>query len=100
VVQYDFEKATPSGFERTGFLNTPPTILLNAVAKFQANHLRGVNKTMEYASNLNWLPTFTHQNTGPDVLFEANYDHVGRAACELCSKEKVGSNHWTVLADT
>ena len=25
VVQYDFGKATPSGFERTGFLNSPPT---------------------------------------------------------------------------
>jgi nucleoside phosphorylase len=87
VVQYDLGKATPSGFERTGFLNTPPAILLNAVAKLQANHLRGMNRVVEYASNLNRLPTFT--NTGPDVLFEANYHHVGGAACELCSKERV-----------
>ena len=47
-----------------------------------------MNKTMEHASNLR-LPTFTRQNTGPDVLFEASYHHVGRAACELCSREKV-----------
>jgi nucleoside phosphorylase len=33
VVQYDFGKATPSGFERTGSLNAPPSILLGAVAK-------------------------------------------------------------------
>jgi nucleoside phosphorylase len=89
VVQYDFGKATPSGFERTGFLNTPPAILLNAVAKLQANHLRGMNRIMEYTSNLSRLPTFAFQNTGPDVLFEANYHHVGGATCELCSKERI-----------
>src|SRR5277367_1048260 len=33
VVQYDSGKTTPSGFERTGLLNAPPTILLNAVSK-------------------------------------------------------------------
>src|ERR1700761_17531 len=37
VIQYDFGKATPSGFERTGFLNSPPKILLGAVSKLQAN---------------------------------------------------------------
>jgi nucleoside phosphorylase len=41
VVQYDFGKATPSGFERTGFLNTSPIILLNAVANVRANHFSG-----------------------------------------------------------
>ena len=40
VVQYDFGKATPSGFERTGILNTPPTILLNALSNLRANHVR------------------------------------------------------------
>jgi hypothetical protein len=32
VIQYDFVKATPSGFQRTGFLNSPPLILLSTVA--------------------------------------------------------------------
>jgi nucleoside phosphorylase len=40
VVQYDFGKATPSGFERTGFLNSPPTVLLKAVAKLRADHIQ------------------------------------------------------------
>ncbi|RYN49604.1 hypothetical protein AA0117_g13423, partial [Alternaria alternata] len=40
VVQYDLGKATPSGFERTGALNTPPTVLLNAVAKVRAKQMR------------------------------------------------------------
>src|SRR3984957_18662967 len=40
VVQYDFGKTTPNGFVQTGFLNAPPTILLNALTKLQANRYR------------------------------------------------------------
>jgi nucleoside phosphorylase len=89
VVQYSFGKATPSGFERTGFLNAPPTILLNAVAKLRANHIRGRSRLWEYLSKLNGLATFTREDAGPDVLFDADYNHVGGAACEQCSKERV-----------
>jgi hypothetical protein len=35
VVQYDSGKATLSGFERTGLLNTPPIVLLKAVANLR-----------------------------------------------------------------
>jgi nucleoside phosphorylase len=89
VVQYDFGKATPSGFEQTGFLNTPPIILLNAVANIKANHLRGRSRLSEYVSKLNGLLTFARKDAGPDVLFNANYNHVGGATCKQCSKEKV-----------
>jgi nucleoside phosphorylase len=89
VVQYDFGKATPSGFERTGFLNTPPTILLNALANLQANHVRGRSRLLEYVSKLERLPTFTRGDAGPDILFEASYNHKGGATCGDCSKEKV-----------
>lgn len=40
-MQYDSGKATLSGFERTRLLNTPPIVLLNAVANLQAKHIRG-----------------------------------------------------------
>ena len=33
VIQYDFGKSRPDKIERTGFLNTPPRILLAAVTK-------------------------------------------------------------------
>lgn len=36
VIQYDFGKSTPSGFERTGFLNSSPSILLSAVTKLRS----------------------------------------------------------------
>lgn len=89
VVQYDSGKATPSGFKRTGFINSPPRILLNAVSNIQANQWVGKSRLLEYLSKLTDLPAFARENAGPDVLFTAGYDHEGGAACERCSKEKV-----------
>jgi nucleoside phosphorylase len=77
VVQYDFGKATPSGFERTGFLNTPPTILLHAVANLRANHHRGRYRLLEYFSKLDSLPAFVRDDAGPDIRFDADYSHKG-----------------------
>jgi nucleoside phosphorylase len=88
VVQYDFGKATPSGFERTGSLNTPPPILLNAVSKMQANHLRRRSNLHDYVCKLSHFPEFTRASAGPDILFEATYNHVGGRTCESCSADK------------
>src|SRR5947207_6689326 len=52
VIQYDFRKTIPSGFTRTGFLNSPPPILLSAVAQMRANHLRQKSNLSEHVSNL------------------------------------------------
>ena len=89
VVQYDFGKTTPSGFVRTGFLNSPPTILLNAVASLRAKHLRRRVDFLSHLSKLTGLPEFSRDNVGSDVLFEATYRHVGGAACEQCDKERL-----------
>jgi nucleoside phosphorylase len=89
VVQYDFGKAVKDGFKRTGCLNTPPTILLTAVADLRANHIRGKSRLLEYASKLDQLPAFSHDKAGPDILYEADYNHVGGGTCEQCSREKV-----------
>ncbi|KAH7115263.1 pfs domain-containing protein [Dendryphion nanum] len=86
VVQYDFGKATPSGFERTGCSMPPPTILLNAVANLKAQHVRGKCRLLEYVSKLSNLPGFNREATGPDDLFETNYDHQGGSTCDKCSK--------------
>jgi nucleoside phosphorylase len=87
VVQYDLGKATPSGFERTGALSKPPTVLLNAVAKLQANQLRGRGMLLEYLSKLNRLPDFSREAAGSDTLFEVKYNHVGSATCAECKTE-------------
>ena len=89
VVQYDFGKATPSGFERTGYLNTPPLILLNAVTQLRAIHARGRSRFPDYVSKFSGRSRFVRGNAGPDILFEASYNHIGGATCERCSKDKV-----------
>jgi nucleoside phosphorylase len=89
VVQYDSGKTTPGGFERKGFLNAPPTVLLNAVAKIRANHLIERGSLSEHVSKLSDWSVFARDHAGPDVLFEAGYDHLGGATCDLCSKDRV-----------
>lgn len=88
VVQYDSGKATPSGFDRTGSLNAPPIVLLNAVGHLEAKHIRGKGRLSEYLSKFDKLPepTFTREAAGIDVLFKAEYDHEdkGAATCSQC----------------
>jgi nucleoside phosphorylase len=89
VVQYDFGRATPSGFERTGTLNRPPAILLNAVTEMRARHFRAKSRLLEFASKFNGLPMFTRENAGHDVLYEAGYNHIGGSRCNQCSDTRV-----------
>jgi nucleoside phosphorylase len=88
VVQYDKGKATPSGFERTGWLNSPPQLLLGAIARVRANKLRGKGRLFKHISKLDRIPEFQRSNTGSDVLFKAAYNHVGGQTCDLCSTDR------------
>ncbi|KAL2859896.1 kinesin light chain [Aspergillus lucknowensis] len=85
VVQYDFGKSTPSGFMRTGFLNTPPTILLAAVTKLRSNLDRGRRSLSPHLSKLSDLPKFGRDQAGSDILFEAEYNHSGENNCLSCT---------------
>jgi nucleoside phosphorylase len=89
VVQYDIGKTTPGGFVRTGFLNAPPIILLNALAKLRADHLRCRSHLSVYLPTLSHLPEFARGKAGPDILFEATYDHAGGPTCGRCSKDRL-----------
>ncbi|RYP61770.1 hypothetical protein DL771_010010 [Monosporascus sp. 5C6A] len=88
VIQYDLGKATPSGFERTGWLNSPPQILLAAVAKVRANEHRGRSMLSEHVSKLDHIPGFRRPDAATDVLFEATYDHDGGQTCRQCDKDR------------
>ncbi|RYN52006.1 hypothetical protein AA0117_g13375 [Alternaria alternata] len=88
VVQYDSGKATPSGFERTGSLNSPPQVLLAAVAKVQANELRGRSKLCDHIAKLETIGKFQRSRAGPDVLFQAAYEHEGGQTCDKCSSDR------------
>jgi nucleoside phosphorylase len=88
VIQYDFGKATPSGFQRKGFLNTPPMILLGAVNKLRANQIRRTTKLMGHISKLGRLPGFAREAAGPDILFDEEYNHEQGPTCQSCSVDK------------
>ena len=88
VVQYDMGKTTPSGFERTGSLNSPPQMLLAAVARVRANELRGRSKLSEHIAKLEGIARFRRNKAGPDVLFEATYDHEAGQTCDECDASR------------
>ncbi|GAM33366.1 hypothetical protein TCE0_004f00213 [Talaromyces pinophilus] len=89
VVQYDLGKEFPAGFERTGALNTPPTILLSAVSKLKANHYRGLTQITKFLSVFHNIPTFSRENTGDDILFESTYEHTGKEkSCDFCNRDR------------
>ncbi|KAF2470933.1 TPR repeat protein [Lindgomyces ingoldianus] len=84
VVQYDFGKSTPSGFEQTGFLNTPPQVLLAAITKLRSNQDRGRGSLSPHLSKLSRLRKFARDGAGSDVLFKAECNHVGGDSCVSC----------------
>lgn len=90
VVQYDLGKTEADGhYTRTGLLNTPPTVLLNALAKLRANHYRGRTSLPTYLSAFDVLPAFRREKAGADILFQPIYNHAGGATCEYCSRDKL-----------
>jgi nucleoside phosphorylase len=88
VIQYDFGKSTPSGFVRTGFLNSPPPILLGAVTKLRSNQRRGRNSLSPHLSKLSKLADFARDTAGSDVLFKAESKHAGEDGCASCVAEE------------
>ncbi|KAI6752288.1 hypothetical protein HG530_013657 [Fusarium avenaceum] len=90
VVQYDFGKAKEdSTWERTGSFNMPPTVLLNALAKLQAEH------ELEYSQTANVLEAmitkfprmetqYSFQGVDNDILFPSTFKHSGGDTCDLC----------------
>jgi nucleoside phosphorylase len=89
VVQYDFGKSTPSGFQRTGSLDSPPSILLSAISGIQASNddpKGGSSSHLLLIPHSRFLPK---PPTVRDILFQANYEHVGDSNCDQCDKTKV-----------
>lgn len=84
MIQYDFGKSTPNGFEQTGFLNTPPLVLLSAITKLQAYHNRGRSDLSPHLAKLSNLLRFARDKAGSDLLFDPEYDHEGDNNCTSC----------------
>jgi hypothetical protein len=89
VVQCDSRGVTLTRFKRIGFLNAPPTILLNAITNLLANYIIRRCSLMEYFSTPNYLPKVAREDTGQDILFEAEYNREGGATYRKCCKDKL-----------
>ena len=89
VVQYDFGKTGASGhLTRTGYLNAPPTVLLNALSKLRSNHIRGRSSLSTYLSSICRLSYFSRETAGPDILFESTYNHIEGSTCDRCRRDR------------
>ncbi|PVH69242.1 purine and uridine phosphorylase [Cadophora sp. DSE1049] len=88
VVQYDLGRRTPNELERIGSLNSPPQILLSAVGAVRANAVLGESTLSAHRSALERIPAFQRRRAGPDLLFQAAYEHDHGATCDQCSVER------------
>jgi nucleoside phosphorylase len=95
VIQYNYGKTVQGGrFERTGSLNKPPNVLLNAVASLQSKHMMEEPAMSKYLSEMMGRyprlgAAFTYQGRHHDQLFEAEYDHPEEdPTCEHCDSRR------------
>jgi nucleoside phosphorylase len=89
VVQYDFGKTGPDGrLTPTGFLNAPPPALLNAISKLRSNRYLDRSTISMQLSAFTGLAQFSRDETGPDVLYEATYNHIGGLTCDGCREDR------------
>ncbi|KAF2998829.1 hypothetical protein E8E13_002423 [Curvularia kusanoi] len=93
VVQYDFGKTVQGGhMKRTGPLNAPSKILLDAVSQLKAYGYQTRLDKGSLAMHLSPFDRhleFSRESAGPDTLFEASYHHHSGATCERCSKDRI-----------
>ncbi|RAL17378.1 purine and uridine phosphorylase [Aspergillus homomorphus CBS 101889] len=98
VIQYDFGKTVQnSDFRRTGSLNRPPDVLLTAVSRLKADHLRKQPSLERYITEMlekypDLIAEYSHPGVENDILFASEYDHVpidDRSTCDRCDPSKV-----------
>ncbi|KAF2237695.1 purine and uridine phosphorylase [Viridothelium virens] len=85
VVQYDMGKAHgPGNFERTGYLQPPSTVPLNAISKLQSTHFMGLQQYRGFLSTICQNQYFARPKPESDILFEADTKHTGPKDCSQC----------------
>lgn len=95
VKQYDLGKALATGdFEPSGFLNSPPRALLNALGVLRQLHEGGEsdmpNILKQILLNLDNAPhSYAHPGQDLDRLFESEYHHPpDEETCDDCDEDK------------
>lgn len=95
VVQWDFGKVEKGGtFHRTGSLNNPPRVLLNAVQTLKIKHMMCEDDLPVHLADMsvkmpNMAEDFRHQGADSDQLFQSSYSHQGGETCEDCDSEQL-----------
>ncbi|KAL7796732.1 hypothetical protein V8C37DRAFT_420103 [Trichoderma ceciliae] len=94
VVQWDMGKAEYGGqFRRTGSLAPPPTALLTALGKFEADQITSRTKILSYLDRLgsvhNVPKSFLKSESLKDVLYEPKYGHVQGDDCRHCDEKMI-----------
>jgi nucleoside phosphorylase len=95
VVQWDFGKMEKGGiFRRTGSLNKPPRVLLNAVQDIKIKHTMEGGSLTEHLSRMTAIrplmaETFGYQGGELDRLYQPDYDHQGGETCDECDPGQV-----------
>jgi nucleoside phosphorylase len=95
VIQYDRGKTTQEGkFLRTGSLNSPPTILLTALSRLQAEHEGSESKISIFLTEMvkrypKMKREYAFQGAPHDQLYQATYEHPKtNATCEMCDPQE------------
>jgi nucleoside phosphorylase len=95
VMQWDFGKTEKGGvFRRTGSLNKPPRVLLNAVQDIKTRHMTEGDKLAEHLSTMAtnkplMAETFGYQGAEHDQLYQPTYDHQSGETCDECDNSQV-----------
>jgi nucleoside phosphorylase len=94
VIQYDHGKNIAGQFQITGSLNKPPLVLLTALSKLIADHMRKPSKISHFLSEMVERyalmgEKFCHQGPENDLLFDASYDHKDGQTCDECEIGKL-----------
>ncbi|KAF5710359.1 G-protein beta WD-40 repeat-containing protein [Fusarium mundagurra] len=98
VVQHDRGKILPQGgFQRTGYFNAPPQLLLTALARLQATHMCEESRVPEFLAELvakvpqRMKDKFSYQGASNDRLYQADYHHVKHQdpTCNGCDKSHI-----------
>jgi nucleoside phosphorylase len=94
VVQYDMGKETQNGFERTGTLSKPPTVLRSAVQQLVAQHELEDNQISKYLLRMvenfpHMKDIYGHPGMDQDQLFQSSYDHQGGTTCSGCDRLEI-----------
>jgi hypothetical protein len=96
-LQLDLGNQTTEGFQRTGSLNKPPSVLLKAIALLESRHdLHGSRDVPRHISETyrkfsTYAAKAKHPGLDQDRLFEADYDHFNAQSrtCQDCDEAQV-----------